>query len=949
MNGNSDENILFTSQELNQRVATASLCNTEVKASGNNFCDTAFSHPHFISRTSHNSAELQVSPPKEILNLDASPCSHTVSMHNNTDTSSNCSDVIMNYGMASRPEALAVQSGFSSPSLSQKPVNEEVIVTSQISSHTENMLVERVSNHSGITPNRIPSQNILTNRGSPQPLPSLREMLNVSPNMDDEMHHQFLRQAAKVVEQITRVSSSRSGQNVMDSCRTLAPSVYWKHFLGTSYAGKKTASEICLTNNNENKQEFPSVNNVTKTKDLEKPESKVEQEPLKDEINGQSEPIKQNVPFAINMSNNQESNLKSIQQNTCTLSSLTTNNALVSKSPVQSTTIMARAGIKPELYTEERHLLVQSGVKAESKRITIQGVPCHRCCKTFSDSRSLQRHLLVHRGFRPYRCNYCPKAFMLNGDLKRHLRIHNGERPFACEVCGRRFTLKGNLMQHFRTHTPEKQFTCTICRKNYAQKDSLYRHIRAHFGEKPYECTTCGKRFSLKGDLSRHILIHSGLKPHSCRVCGRKFSLKGNLTQHIRTHSREKPPGRITNKEMGVVESLHTFQGLSNVCGTAYNEMQQHTGYSYASSSISTQSSTVQSKQICIQSSSRSTTENSLNGTLAVNLSTPPSTSKTQTSSNVTQHSPVESPQGGLSFCSECSKTFSTAAKLHEHVQMIHEQSMTSGFNSQDCNYCEKSFSNKSELCQHISTHCAVRPYECHICSKTFTLKGNLHQHLTTHQLGKSFFCPMCDKPFGNQRNLKLHVKRHETARANFACTNCGRAFLAKSDHFFHYCKMEERYETKVVNSVQAESSSSKHVISSSSLSTGTNRTLSLPAFPSSSSLPESNSVPTYTNTLKNNNQISEIAKSEVIESSHCTISTCTSLQSGVATTPISTPSNGSQSFLGPIYRHLYFNNTYQDSHEKDDLSMVVQASVQDPNVYLGKEHSRLLLSTSKE
>ncbi|XP_022243471.1 gastrula zinc finger protein XlCGF57.1-like [Limulus polyphemus] len=558
---------------------------------------------------------------------------------------------------------------------------------------------------------------------------------------------------------------------------------------------------------------------------------------------------------------------------------------------------MVHSGIKPELYTEERHLLVQSGLKADNnKKIIPQGVPCHRCCKTFSDNRSLQRHMLVHRGFRPYRCTYCPKAFMLNGDLKRHLRIHNGERPFACEVCGRRFTLKGNLMQHFRTHTPEKQFTCTICRKNYAQKDSLHRHIRAHFGEKPYECSTCGKRFSLKGDLSRHILIHSGLKPHACIVCGRKFALKGNLTQHLRTHNREKPSGKNTGKGPGLGKQnaapFEAFQSLANVYGIAYGGVQQQSTYSSVQSI---------SAQLEIP---------------AVNLSTSLSTSHAQTSSSGSHFNPAQSPpERGFSFCSECSKTFSTVAKLREHVKMTHEQSKPPGLNTQVCNYCGKEFSIKAELVRHMSSHCVEKPYGCQFCSKTFTLKGNLHQHLTTHRLGKSFFCSMCDKPFGNQRNLKLHMKRHETARANFACTNCGRAFLAKSDHFFHHCKVEERCEAKINSAVsQAGFSTAKNIISSNA----ENDQLSgLPAFSSTSPLSLSPPVSSYGSTLKSNSQALEAAKSEAMENSQCMISTCSAIQSENVTIPTNAPANGLQSFMGPIYRHLYFNSSYQGTRRK--------------------------------
>ncbi|XP_022244944.1 zinc finger protein 569-like [Limulus polyphemus] len=934
MNENSGQNMLFPNQEISQRVIMTNVCNNQTKENGGSFC-------YLVSRASSlDSSELQVSSSKEVVNIGISPATHAPNMHNATDAVSQCNDVIMNFGMSSRSEAVSVHAG-----LSGKPVIEESIVTSQIPSHSGNML-EKAFCHPSTTSDRTSPQTIVPDRGSTQPLPSLREMLNFSPNMDTELHWQILRQAAKVVEQITRVSSSRSGQSIVDNYKSLAPSVYWKHILGPSHVEKKPASESYLPSSTNGKQEFSLVNYESKMEGSEEPESTSEQEFLRDDFRGNLARTQQNVPFAVNMSNNHGSKFQKLSQSVSTLSSQTSNtssapNASVYK-PVTQSTLDIHSGIKPELYTEEQHLLIQRSVKTENKKVSLQGIQCHRCYKSFSDNRNLQRHLLVHRGFRPYCCNYCPKAFTLNGDLKRHLRIHNGERPFACQVCGRRFTLKGNLMQHFRTHTPEKQFTCTICRKNYAQKDSLHRHIRAHFGEKPYECSSCGKCFSLKGDLSRHILIHSGLKPHACIVCGRKFALKGNLTQHLRTHNREKSSSQTTNKGTSFgkhgIAHLETFQNISSVHETTYTRMQHPIALSSAPSSVSHQShSTGQSKEI------KASVERRHNETLAVNLSVSLKTSEAQVSSNIPHFSPIESSQTDLSFCSECSRTFSTVAKLHEHVQMIHKQSVPLELNTYVCNYCKKNFCNKAELISHMSSHCASKPYDCQFCSKTFTLKGNLYQHLTTHQVGKSFLCPMCDKPFGNQRNLKLHMKRHETARSNFTCTMCGRAFLARSDHFFHYCNMEAKCEAKMENSLlQTSSAVSKSITLSSSISTGINQISNVPMVSTTSPLLKPTLVPSYVSNLKNNCQTPDVAKSDRIESSQCTANTSTSLPSEGTTTTLITPVSGLQSSLGPIYRHLYFN-TYQNNQEKNNLptSMVVHPSVQDPtNTALRKEQS---------
>lgn len=49
---------------------------------------------------------------------------------------------------------------------------------------------------------------------------------------------------------------------------------------------------------------------------------------------------------------------------------------------------------------------------------------CAICSKVLSSASSLDRHVLVHTGERPFNCKYCHLTFTTNGNMHRHMRTH---------------------------------------------------------------------------------------------------------------------------------------------------------------------------------------------------------------------------------------------------------------------------------------------------------------------------------------------------------------------------------------------------------------------------------------------------------------------------------------------------------------------------------------------
>lgn len=119
---------------------------------------------------------------------------------------------------------------------------------------------------------------------------------------------------------------------------------------------------------------------------------------------------------------------------------------------------------------------------------------------------TLERHILVHSDYKPFRCPHCDFVCRESTNLRRHIDYHFCRRRFSCVACSASFHAKKTLQTHYTyKHTNERNHICKECSKAFKTINSLQRHSKTHLAVRQHHCHVCNMAFHRFYNLRRHM------------------------------------------------------------------------------------------------------------------------------------------------------------------------------------------------------------------------------------------------------------------------------------------------------------------------------------------------------------------------------------------------------------------------------------------------------------
>lgn len=168
---------------------------------------------------------------------------------------------------------------------------------------------------------------------------------------------------------------------------------------------------------------------------------------------------------------------------------------------------------------------------------------CSICGKCLSSASSLDRHMLVHSGERPYKCSVCSQTFTTNGNMHRHMKIHDKDAaatiptsPPSSPVKRRRSST--GITKRKLIHTDEKEAEEPSSKK--VVEDAVEEQAVSKGQDEQLPCPICFKILTSKSELDTHMESHPDTALR-CDLCCMTFRTHRSLVRHNAVTHKQLP------------------------------------------------------------------------------------------------------------------------------------------------------------------------------------------------------------------------------------------------------------------------------------------------------------------------------------------------------------------------------------------------------------------------
>ena len=435
----------------------------------------------------------------------------------------------------------------------------------------------------------------------------------------------------------------------------------------------------------------------------------------------------------------------------------------------------------------------RSTKEANPEAITPHDYKCPLCSEILPCQRDFTAHIRAHNEVKPqndpndptgqakvYYCCLCGKMLSSFSSLDRHMLVHSGERPFSCHLCGQTFTTNGNMHRHSRTHGNRDSHESDISssgsvnggikrgggRKRKASVDNpqpmingigstphvpcsntaasspspmamseLLKPDQHHYLNKltgnvpPHvKCPMCSEMFYSEISMETHISIAHAGQCIDCDECKQKFPNYGYLRLHKNIYH---------HRSDASFPSLSSLQSLSKM-----NSLVSPIPHIpiLPPSPVIPPIQKLPKVDSSIAASPKKEEK-------ILDLSSPVKKFEPSLERSPAKSRSIAAPSEG-----------DMESVYDEHEELLKDMKLKGEF---PCRLCPAVYPNLRALKGHNKEHMHKPPYVCNVgeCTYSSNDKSTLARHMRTHTGEKPFECTICNFGFTTKANCERHVK----------------------------------------------------------------------------------------------------------------------------------------------------------------------------------------------